>query len=210
MRYLLVDETRMIDEKSMLLAHNPTVTSEDKGLIKFLLTGIDGSSIEQVRSSDELKAARDGKIELLSQMAGELRQIIDDTVDAEQVRSSLALVEEESENLQSTLSDRQEALDTLSSTIRDLDGEIQKLGSRMSELRILIVRFEELGSIYASDIERLQGLEEGGFLLQRFAGVNCPLCGAAPSDQTHDHGLAHVEDQRRAVAAEIAKIGAEA
>jgi hypothetical protein len=210
MRYLLVDETRMIDEKSILLAHNTTVTSEDKGLIKFLLTGVDGSSIEQVRSSDELKAARDGKIELLSQMANELGRTLDDTLDAEQVRSSLALAEEESKNFLSTLSDRQEMLDMLSATIRELDGEIQKLGSRMSELRILIVRFEELGSIYASDIERLQGLEEGGFLLQRFAGVNCPLCGAAPGNQTHDHGLAHVEEQRRAVAAEIAKIGAEA
>lgn len=210
MRYLLVDETRMIDEKSILLAHNTTVTSEDKGLIKFLLTGVDGSSIEQVRSSDELRAARDGKIELLSQMADELRRVVDDTVDAEQVRSSLALAEAESEDLQSTLSDRQEGLDMLSSTIRDHDDEIHRLGSRVAELRIMIVRFEELGSIYKSDIERLQGLEEGGFLLQRFAGVNCPLCGAAPGDQTHDHGLAHVEDQRRAVAAEIAKIGAEA
>jgi hypothetical protein len=210
MRYLLVDETRMIDEKSILLAHNTTVTSEDKGLIKFLLTGIDGSSIEQVRSSDELKAARDGKIELLSQMADELRRITDDTLSAEQVRSLLAMTEEESENFLSILSDRQEALDTLSSTIRALDDEIQKLGSRMSEIRTLIVRFEELSSIYASDIERLQGLEEGGFLLQRFASVNCPLCGAAPSSQTHDHGLANVEDQRRAVEAEIAKINLEA
>lgn len=69
MRYLLVDETRMIDERSILLAHNTTITSEDKGLIKFLLTGVDGASIEPVRSADELKAARDGKIELLSQMA---------------------------------------------------------------------------------------------------------------------------------------------
>lgn len=210
MRYLLVDETRMIDEKSILLAHNTTVTSEDKGLIKFLLTGIDGSSVEQVRSSDELKAARDGKIELLSQMADELRRVIDDTLDVEQVRSLLAVAEGESENFLSTLADRQEALDTLSSTIRDLDGEVQKLSSRMSELRILIVRFEELSSIYTSDIERLQGLEEGGFLLQRFASVNCPLCGAAPAYQVHDHGLADVEEQRRAVEVEIAKINREA
>lgn len=210
MRYLLVDETRMIDEKSILLAHNTAVTAEDKGLIKFLLTGIDGSSIEQVRSSDELKAARDGKIELLSQMADELRRVIDEYLDIKQVRSQLAVAEEERENFLSTLSLRQEDFDKLSLTIRELDGEIQKFSSRISELRILIVRFEELRSIYASDIERLRGLEEGGFLLQRFASVNCPLCGAEPADQTHDHGLSYIEEQRRAVDVEIAKINADA
>jgi hypothetical protein len=210
MRYLLVDETRMIDERSVLLAHNTTITSEDKGLIKFLLTGIDGASIEPVRSSDELKAARDGKIELLSQMADELRQVIDDTVQIEQIRSDLAVAEEESERALTVLSDRQEELDSLYASLREMDGEVQVHNSRISELQLLIVRFEELESIYRSDIERLQGLEEGSFLLQRFAGVNCPLCGANPEHQTHDHGLAHIEEQRRAVAAEIAKISAEA
>ena len=210
MRYLLVDETRMIDERSILLAHNTTITSEDKGLIKFLLTGVDGASIEPVRSADELKAARDGKIELLSQMADDLRQSIDETVDSEQIRSDLALAEEENEQALTILSDRQEELDGLYASLREMDGEIQTHNNRISELKLLIVRFEELGSIYGSDIERLQGLEEGSFLLQRFAGVNCPLCGAEPEHQTHDHGLAHVEEQRRAVAAEITKISAEA
>lgn len=210
MRYLLVDETRMIDERSILLAHNTTITSEDKSLIKFLLTGVDGASVEPVRSSDELKAARDGKIELLSQMADELRQVIDETVEIEQIRSSLAVAEDESERALSILSRRQEELDGLYGALREMDGGIQTFNSRISELRLLIVRFEELGAIYGSDIERLQGLEEGSFLLQRFAGVNCPLCGAEPEHQTHDHGLAHVEEQRRAVAAEIAKISAEA
>lgn len=210
MRYLLVDETRMIDERSILLAHNIAITSEDKSLIKFILTGVDGASIEPVRSADELKAARDGKLELLSQMADELRQVIDDTIEIEQIRSGLAAAEEASELALTLLTDRQEELDGLYTLLREINEEIQTYNSRISELRLLIVRFEELGSIYGSDIERLQGLEEGSFLLQRFAGVNCPLCGAKPEYQTHDHGLAHVEEQRRAVAAEIAKISAEA
>lgn len=210
MRYLVVDETRMIDERSILLAHSTTITSEDKGLIKFLLTGIDGSSIEEVRSSDELKAARDGKIELLSQMADELRQVIDETVEIEQIRSNLAVAEEESERALTLLTDRQEELEALYASLIEMDGKVQTYNNRVSELQLLIVRFEELGSIYGSDVDRLEGLEEGSFLLQRFAGVNCPLCGATPEHQSHDHGLAHVEEQRLAVAAEIAKINAEA
>lgn len=210
MRYLLVDETRMIDERSILLSHNTAITSEDKGLIKFLLTGVDGTSVEPVRSSDELKAARDGKIELLSQMADELRQVIDDTVGIEQISFDLASATKESERSLTLLSDRQEELDGHYASFREIDGEVRSCNSRISELRLLIVRFEELNSIYESDLERLKGLEEGSFLLQRFAGVNCPLCGANPEHQPHDHGLAQIEEQRRAVAAEIAKISAEA
>jgi hypothetical protein len=64
--------------------------------------------------------------------------------------------------------------------------------------------------VYASDLERLEGLEEGGFLLQRFASMNCPLCGAVLEHQQHDHGLVGIEEQRRAVESEIGKIRSEA
>jgi hypothetical protein len=49
-------------------------------------------------------------------------------------------------------------------------------------------------------------LEEGGFLLQKFAKMNCPVCGAAPEHQHHDHGLGDMELHRVAAEAEIAKI----
>ena len=73
-----------------------------------------------------------------------------------------------------------------------------------------MIRFEELARVYSSDIDRLEGLEEGGFLLQRFATINCPLCGASPDHQEHDHGLGGVEEQRHAVEVEIEKIRVEA
>lgn len=94
MRYLLIDETRVIVKKSLLLAHNTTATSEEKGLLKFLLTGVDGSSIAQVRSGDQLKAAKEGQIELFSQMAEQLRKVIDDTVETTAVIADLATAEQ--------------------------------------------------------------------------------------------------------------------
>ncbi len=63
-----------------------------------------------------------------------------------------------------------------------------------------------LSSVYISDIERLSGIEEGGFLLQKFAKMNCPLCGAVPEYQHHDHGAIDVEAQRLGVESEIRKI----
>lgn len=210
MRYLLIDETRMIDEKSLLLAHNTTVTSEDKGLLKFLLTGVDGSSIAQVRSGDQLKAAKEGQIELLSQMAEQLRKVIDDTVETTAVIADLATAEREKADLLETVEERQNNLDALALEERRFSDDIQGYQARIAELSALKVRFDELARVYASDIDRLEGLEEGGFLLQRFATINCPLCGASPYHQKHDHGLGGIEEQRHAVQLEIEKIRAEA
>jgi hypothetical protein len=210
MRYLLIDETRMIDEKSLLLAHNTTVTSEDKGLLKFLLTGVDGSSIAQVRSADQLKAVREGQIELLSQMAEQLRKLIDDTVETNSVIADLAVAEREKADLLEVVGERQSSLDALALKERGLSDDIQGYHARIAELNALRVRFDELARVYASDIDRLEGLEEGGFLLQRFATINCPLCGASPDHQIHDHGLGGIEEQRHAVELEIEKIRAEA
>lgn len=210
MRYLLVDETRMIDEKSVLLSHNTTVTSEDKGLIKFLLTGVDGSSVEPVRSSDELKAARDGKIEVLSQLADELRETIDESIDIDEKEADLDKADNDRNELHTVLSKQQDALDAKVIEVRSLDEKIRGKTGRIAELNAMTSRFVELAAIYASDIDRLRGLEEGGFLLQRFASISCPLCGADPAHQVHDHGLGAVEEQRQAVEAEIAKISADA
>jgi hypothetical protein len=210
MRYLLIDETRMIDEKSLLLAHNTTVTSEDKSLLKFLLTGVDGSSIAQVRSGDQLKAAKEGQIELLSRMADQLRKVVDDTVATTAVVANLEAAEREKADLLQVVEERQSFLDGLAQEERGLSDQIQDYRARIAELDALKVRFDELARVYASDIDRLEGLEEGGFLLQRFATINCPLCGAAPDHQKHDHGLGGIEKQRLAVELEMEKIGAEA
>lgn len=210
MRYLLVDETRMIDEKSLLLAHNMTVTSEDKGLLKFLLTGVDGSSIAQVRSGDQLKAAKEGQIELLSQMAEQLRRVIDDNIDTSKIASDLEAAEREKADLLDVVEMRQNNLDALALEGRNLSQVIQDYLARIAELKALKVRFEELARVYSSDMDRLEGLEEGGYLLQRFATINCPLCGASPDNQKHDHGLGGIEEQRHAVELEIEKIRVEA
>lgn len=210
MRYLLIDETRMIDEKSLLLAHNHQVTSEDKGLLKFLLTGVDGSSIAQVRSGEQLKAAKEGQIELLSQMVEQLREVIDETVETASVVADLSTAEREMADLLDVVEERQSTLDALVLEERRLSDDIQSYYARIAELNALKVRFDELARVYASDIDRLNGLEEGGFLLQRFATINCPLCGASPDHQKHDHGLGGIEEQRHAVELEIEKIRFEA
>jgi hypothetical protein len=60
--------------------------------------------------------------------------------------------------------------------------------------------------VYASDIQRLEAIEEAGFLLGLGAGGDCPLCGASAENQKQTHRLSEVEKTRAAADAEIAKI----
>jgi hypothetical protein len=77
---------------------------------------------------------------------------------------------------------------------------------RVNDIAISVENFEQLQNVYASDIARLEALEEAGFLFGIDARKPCPVCGAPPEAQLHDHGLADIEKTRAAAEAEIAKI----
>ena len=74
------------------------------------------------------------------------------------------------------------------------------------EIALSLDSFEQLKEVYASDIARLETLEEAGFLLGLDGKTNCPVCGAPPKAQAHSHGLADIEDVRVAAEIEIQKI----
>lgn len=205
MRYLIVDETRMIDEKSILLGYGLGVTAEDKGLIKFLLTGVDGSSVEEVRSAEQIKATKEGKIEALSELAEQTRATINTDIPDERIEENLAQAKQERDNLVEVVNARQDALDDLASKFRIETANLRSEESRIADLSAMILRFKELETIFASDLDRLSGLEEGGYLLQAYGKMNCPVCGADPAHQ-HEHDFHDVEIQRIATRAEIAKI----
>lgn len=63
----------------------------------------------------------------------------------------------------------------------------------MRRSQITIGRFEQLEEVYDSDIERLEAIEETGFLLTLGGDKDCPLCGALPDAQRHVHGLKDIE-----------------
>lgn len=83
---------------------------------------------------------------------------------------------------------------------------IPKTANRLDEVNLHIDRFEQLQEIYTSDIERLEALEEAGFLLGLSSARECALCGAAPNAQTHAHDHHDIALVREASMVEINKI----
>jgi hypothetical protein len=89
---------------------------------------------------------------------------------------------------------------------RTIGQEISQKRERLDEVEMNLDRFAQLQRIYQSDIERLEAIEEAGFLLALGGDHDCPLCGASPSAQRHAHGLDDIARTQSAATAEIRKI----
>jgi DNA repair exonuclease SbcCD ATPase subunit len=74
---------------------------------------------------------------------------------------------------------------------------------------VLLERFGLLSKHYQSDVERLEGIREGGTLFSSLSDGVCPLCGAEPAHQHRSDDCEGNADQIvRAAEAELEKIGA--
>ncbi|WP_221622136.1 hypothetical protein [Burkholderia glumae] len=82
----------------------------------------------------------------------------------------------------------------------------RELQERAAELDLTLQRFAKLQAVYNSDLQRLQSIEEGGYVLVALAGMDCPVCGAPPDAQRHDHAAEEISMAHIAAAAEARKI----
>lgn len=204
--YVLVGEDEMIGERSPIQIPDQRMSSLDKSLFRFLLTGKDDSSIIEVPNGERLTAARDGKIEILTEMLSTIETEIPSGAIEFDLISQLEKISQTVSSIQEEVYEKQQRLDKIILDRRNLLDKKNANQFKLSELKAMLNRFIELKSVYESDIDRLAALEEGGFLLQRFGDVPCALCGADIIHQHKHNSLDEIELQRRAADAEIFKI----
>lgn len=206
--YIVVSEEKIISERSPVLytgAH--TERTLESNLFRLLLTGTDDAKIVEVQKPTERRVAKAAKLEIVE----ELIQQIDSELgvrpptrrDAEE---QLARLSTTIEHVFEGLIEYQRQLDEAireRRTLMDTQGEY---GSRLKELNITIERFTRLDKVYRSDLERLQSLEEGGYMLVAIAGMECPVCGAPPEAHRHEHEALEIETAYKAATAEAKKI----
>jgi hypothetical protein len=213
--YVLTEETPMLAEASPIKIAAQSAETFDKNVLKFLLTGIDGSAVVTTKSRDDQKAANSGKIELVDEMLAtaerELAESYPDGVEVslDELYTQQSQLAETIKEHQAVLSEVQFTLDRLRRERRDAVEvqEVQK--GRADEIGMTLGRFALLAQVYDSDVSRLLSLEEGAAALLAGSKRPCPLCGADPKHQHEMHGLEQVERSQRAVRAEIAKIRTE-
>jgi hypothetical protein len=206
-RFCLVDETIIQSETSPVEAGQYTTVTAERSAFKLLLTGVDDSAVVPVVNKNVFKTQTNAKLEILDEMIASIDENI--TADFPDVEG----LTEQDEKLTRTFAAAQEEAqlrqDNIRAQLNRKRDAAQKLAitqQRLTEVVANLARFAQLDEVYSSDVQRLEAVEEAGFLLLLGSDKDCPLCGAAPAAQRHDHGIADIEKIRAASAVEIEKI----
>ncbi len=206
-RFCIVDETTIQSEGSPIQSGQAVSQTAERSTFKLLLTGIDDSAIVEVADSRTFASSMNAQLEMLDEMIGAINAEIEADFGA---TDDLA---DQERRLDDSFAEAQADLDAAQGSIRELLDRKRQLGleltvaaGRLDEIDLSLGRFVQLDGVYVSDIQRLEALEEAGFLFSLGGDRDCPLCGAAPEAQHHHQDIGDVERVRGAAAAEAAKI----
>lgn len=207
MPYILVDETSIQSERSPVeSALGPVTRPKERSVFRLLLTGADDKSITPVLDAKKFNAAKSTKIEVITSLLDDLNKRLEadfpDTSDLEdqgkRLDDSLENVKRELKSYQSSSA---ELLRNRNVLLKTINNSIE----RANEIRLHLQRFYQLNSIYDSDIERLESIEQASFLLS-LEGADCTLCGAPAEAQTIKNPLNEIVQSQKSAIAEINKI----
>lgn len=208
--YLFVEEEAIIAELSPILSGDRQSATAEKNAFRLLLTGSDDSAIVPVLPQNIRKAQQEGQYELVQELIDGIdKELGDPAPEREQLAEQLEKLKLRLNEYQSALIERQNKLDAMIEERRGFSNTASEARDRYKETALTIERFKELDSVYMSDIERLDAIEEGGALLMARAGRPCPLCGSKVDPTSHPHGEAEIQLARSAAITELAKIKSE-
>ena len=205
-RLSLIDETAILAERSPVESGQRDTAVLEKSVFRLLLTGSDDSALVPLVDDKTFKASKATRLELFGEMIDEIdKELAANHPDAAELPLVAERLEVALQKMQAEFDNAQRSIGDLLKQKERLARDIPATSERLSDVEVHLERFEQLDAIYASDIQRLESLEEAGFLLALNAGRPCPLCGAPAGAQTHGHEAASAERVRAASAVEIAK-----
>jgi peptidoglycan hydrolase CwlO-like protein len=206
--YAVVSEENIIAERSPVFSSgSPAERPFEQNLFKLLVTGVDGSAAVTVPRMSERKAAKAAKLELVDEMIAQLdSELPAAPATAKDAQDHLDHLDEEAAGIADRLQKTQSKLDKLVTERRDATDRRRELQDRAGELDLTLQRFAKLQAVYSSDLQRLQSIEEGGYVLVSMAGMDCAICGAPPEAQRHNHASEEISMAQKAAAAEVRKI----
>jgi hypothetical protein len=206
-RYCIVDETSIQGENSPAISGQFQLGTSEKSVFRLLVTGHDDHAVVPVVDPRTFRAANAGKVEVLNDMIAALDEdLTADYQDPGHLPDQHRRLEETWQAAQSELEAARGSIRSLQSNKWETANLITRLKRRREEIEINVARFEQLRDVYDSDVQRLEAIEEAGFLLSLGGDRDCPLCGASPEHQRVAHGIDEIERAQSAAGAEIFKI----
>ncbi|MDD4616371.1 MAG: AAA family ATPase [Alphaproteobacteria bacterium] len=201
--FLIVPEETITKTRSPVLSGEYTTVTTEKSIFKLLLTGIDDSSFVGATK----KKADTVSIQLIDQLISEFRSDLIEAASYEDVQDQLL-------KLESSISDQNQAVDSVQEDLQEalqsrneLSEKREAALARLDEVDGFLERFGLLGKHYSNDLLRLEAIKESGVLLGFLESKDCPLCGAKPENQNHEHSCdGDIKAVVDAATAEITKI----
>lgn len=180
-RLMIVNETEITQQTSPLFDGNPTASTPNLATFRLLLTGTDDSALVANAKREPEELSREAQLQLLDQLLDDYRDRL------KQLTKTPKELEEQLQKIDVSLRQQTAQVNTTESEFQEVAGKRRELRKKLEEGRgrreevaTLLERFTLLDRHYASDIERLRAIEEGGTLFNVLGSAHCPLCGAAP------------------------------
>lgn len=180
--YFMVNETKIIDEKSVFYNKGYGVSALELSAFRTLLISKDDRECEEVESPDVSKARLQGKIEYLSHVSNKLNEKI------ELATNKLASVEitsliEKRELLLKKLKDMSEIKQNSTYELETIWHSLNEKKTKVLLNIELDKRFLLLKDALYSDLERLGFIEEGTHYLNQLEIVHCPTCNSIINEE---------------------------
>lgn len=181
-RLLIVTENEITQQRSPLLDGNYTADTANTSTFKLLLTGVDDSALVSTAAREPEELSREAQLQLLDQLLNDYKDRLKEiakhpTALEAQLNKIEASLNQHAAQLNATETSFQEK----AARRRELRKKLEEGRDRRSDIAGLLERFSLLDQHYASDVERLRAIEEGGTLFGVLGKVACPLCGADPA-----------------------------
>lgn len=207
-RLIIVTETEITQQRTPLSDGNVVADTTNFSTFKLLLTGTDDSALVAASKREPEELSREAQLQLLDQLLDDYRDRLKElTKTPKELEAQLekidASLRHHTEQVNTSEADFQES----AGRRRDLRRKLEEGRERRAEVGALLQRFTLLDRHYASDIERLRAIEEGGTLFNVLGSGPCPLCGATPAHHRSDAECdGNIDAVVQAAQMEIAKI----
>jgi hypothetical protein len=188
-RLMIVNETEITQQTSPLFDGNPTANTPNLATFRLLLTGTDDSALVANAKREPEELSREAQLQLLDQLLEDYRERLRElTKTPKELEEQLERIDTSLRQQTAQVSTTETAFQEAAWKRRELRKRLEEGRSRHEDVAALLERFTLLDRHYASDIERLRAMEEGGTLFNVLGSTFCPLCGAAP-----EHHLAETD-----------------
>ncbi len=207
-RLIIVTETEIIQQRSPLFDGNSIANTSNLSTFKLLLTGTDDSALVPNTKREPEALSRDARLQLLDELLVNQREKLRElTATPKELEEQLAKIDTSLNQHLAQVTTTETEFQEVAGKRRDLRRKLEESRERREEVASLLERFALLHRHYASDIERLRAIEDGGTLFNVLGSGHCPLCGAAPEHhRSHENCDGDIDGVVEAARKEIDKI----